>query len=261
MLDYADPEVRQMLDRKIVQTFVELADTLVVDFDVIDFLQMLAERCVRLLDVDAAGILLADERGSLTLVAASSDQVRLLELFQLQTEEGPCLDCYSSGQIVTCADLTAERQPWPRFAEAAQRAGYAAVQAFPLRLRDQTLGAMNLFSHTPGVPPDQTSAVAQALADVATIGITHERTLRQHQLVTEQLQYALNNRVIIEQAKGMLAERAQISVADAFTAMRSYARSHNQHLSAVAAQVINQDPLLTDLLQTQHRTTEDGPRI
>ncbi|MFC4591518.1 GAF and ANTAR domain-containing protein [Sphaerisporangium corydalis] len=249
-----------MLDRKTVQTFVELADTLVVGFDVIDFLQMLAERCVELLDVDASGILLADARGSLTLVAASSDQVRLLELFQLQTEQGPCLDCFHTGQIVTCADLMAEPQRWPRFAEAARRDGYAAVQAFPLRLRDQTLGAMNLFSHTPGAPSADTSDVAQALADVATIGITHERTLRHHELVTEQLQYALNNRVLIEQAKGMLSERAQISVAEAFIRMRAHARNTNQRLAVVAAHVIEQDLLLVDLLHAQNRTREDEPR-
>lgn len=238
-----------MLDRQTVQTFVELADTLVVGFDVIDFLQMLSERCVELLGADASGILLADARGSLALVAASSDQVRLLELFQLQTEEGPCLDCFRTGQIVTCPDLAATPQRWPRFAVAAHEGGYAAVQAFPLRLRDQTVGAMNLFSHTPGSPSAETSAVAQALADVATIGITHERTLRQHQLVTEQLQYALNNRVTIEQAKGMLAERAHISLSEAFTRMRSHARGTNQRLAVVAAQVIEQDPVVTTLLQ------------
>ncbi|MGW0810614.1 GAF and ANTAR domain-containing protein [Nonomuraea sp. NPDC002799] len=247
-----------MLDRKTVQTFVELADTLVVGFDVIDFLQMLAERCVELLEVDAAGILLADARGSLTLVAASSEQVRLLELFQLQDEEGPCLDCHRGGQVVTCADLRAEPRVWPRFAQAAQRAGYVSVQAFPLRLREQVLGAMNLFSHAPGAPSADTSAVAQALADVATIGVTHERTLRQHQLVTEQLQYALNTRVIIEQAKGMLAERAQISPAEAFTLMRGYARNHNEKLSGVATRIIDQDPQLAGLIQAGLSSSTGG---
>lgn len=238
-----------MLDRHTVQTFVELADTLVVGFDVIDFLQTLAERCVDLLEVDAAGILLADQRGSLTLVAASTERVRLLELFQLQNEEGPCLDCYHSGQVVTCADLAAVPQQWPRFAHAAHKAGFAAVHAFPLRLRDQTLGAMNLFSQAPTALPEETAAVAQALADVSTIGITHERTLRQHQLVTEQLQYALNNRVIIEQAKGMLAERARISLNEAFNRMRAYARNHNQQLSAIALQVIDQEAAMVELLK------------
>ncbi|MFI6510936.1 GAF and ANTAR domain-containing protein [Streptosporangium sp. NPDC050855] len=237
-----------MLDRRTAQTFVELADTLVVGFDVIDFLQTLAERCVDLLDVDAAGILLADPRGSLTLVAASTEQVRLLELFQLQNEEGPCLDCYHSGRPVICPDLAAPPQRWPRFAAAAHQVGFAAVQAFPLRLRDQVLGAMNLFSATTeAVSPDHV-AVAQALADVATIGITHERTLRRQQLVTEQLQHALNSRIVIEQASGMLAERGQIPIAEAFALMRAHARNHNERLSAVARQVTDQDPIVSELL-------------
>ncbi|MEU4834476.1 GAF and ANTAR domain-containing protein [Streptosporangium sp. NPDC023615] len=239
-----------MLDRRTAQTFVELADTLVVGFDVIDFLQTLAERCVDLLDVDAAGILLADPRGSLTLVAASTEQARLLELFQLQDEEGPCLDCYHSGQAVICPDLAASPQQWPRFAAAAHQGGFAAVQAFPLRLRDQVLGAMNLFSAGTGAVSPDRAALTQALADVATIGITHERTLRRHQLVTEQLQHALNSRIVIEQASGMLAERGQIPVAEAFALLRAYARNHNERLSAVARQVIDQDPIVAELLDS-----------
>jgi transcriptional regulator with GAF, ATPase, and Fis domain len=250
-------KVKTMLDRRTAQTFVELADTLVVGFDVIDLLQTLAERCVDLLDVDAAGILLADQRGSLTLVAASTEQARLLELFQLQDEEGPCLDCYHSGQMVTCPDLAAQPQQWPRFTAAAHQVGFAAVQAFPLRLRDQVLGAMNLFSAATGVPSQENTSVAQALADVATIGITHERTLREHQLITEQLQHALNSRIVIEQAKGMLAERGQITVGDAFTLLRAYARNHNQQLSAVARQVINQDAIMAELLDSQQPSPSD----
>lgn len=244
-------KVKTVLDRRTAQTFVELADTLVVGFDVIDLLQTLAERCVDLLDVDAAGILLADQRGNLTLVAASTEQARLLELFQLQDEEGPCLDCYHSGQAVTCSDLAAHPQQWPRFTTAAHQAGFAAVQAFPLRLRDQVLGAMNLFSSAPGALSPENASVAQALADVATIGITHERTLREHQLITEQLQHALNSRIVIEQAKGMLAERGQIDVGEAFVLLRAYARNHNQQLSAVARQVIDQDAIVAELLHFQ----------
>ncbi|MDP9844569.1 GAF and ANTAR domain-containing protein [Streptosporangium lutulentum] len=250
-----------MLDRRTAQTFVELADTLVVGFDVIDLLQTLAERCVDLLDVDAAGILLADQRGSLTLVAASTEQARLLELFQLQDEEGPCLDCYHSGQMVTCSNLAAHPQQWPRFTTAAHHAGFAAVQAFPLRLRDQVLGAMNLFSSAPGVPSPENTSVAQALADVATIGITHERTLREHQLITEQLQHALNSRIVIEQAKGMLAERGQIDVGEAFILLRAYARNHNQQLSAIARQVINQDAIVAELMYIQRSSPIDRSDI
>lgn len=248
-----------MLDRRTAQTFVELADTLVADFDVIDLLQTLAERCVDLLDVDAAGILLADPRGSLTLVAASTEQVRLLELFQLQEAEGPCLDCYHSGRMVSCPDLAAPPQQWPRFAAEARRAGFAAVQAFPLRLRDQVLGAVNLFGSATGAFSPESISVAQALADVATIGITHERTLRRHQLVTEQLQHALNSRIVIEQAKGMLAERGQINVADAFALLRTYARNHNQQLSTVARQVIDQDAVVAQLLRSLQLSRDVPP--
>jgi transcriptional regulator with GAF, ATPase, and Fis domain len=227
--------------RMTAQVFVELADTLVADFDVIELLQTLAERAVDLLDVDAAGILLADQRGALTLVAASSDEVRVLELFQLQDQDGPCLDCFRSGEKVTCADLSADPQQWPRFATAARAVGLTAVHAFPLRLRDQVLGAMNLFTTAAGSPSDDTTSIAQALADVATIGILNERTLRQQQLITEQLQYALNSRIIIEQAKGMLAERGQMSISDAFTLLRAYARDQNRQLSTVAREVLDKN--------------------
>jgi hypothetical protein len=221
-----------MLERRTAEAFVQLADTLVAGFDVIDFLHTLTERCVDLLDVDAAGILLVDQRGFLQLVAASTEQARLLELFQLQDEEGPCLDCYHSGTQVACADLATEPQRWPRFTAAAHDRGFAAV-------REQVLGAMNLFSASPGVLPEGTVAVAQALADVATIGILQERSHRESVLVTEQLQVALNSRVLIEQAKGVLAERAQISVAEAFTQLRGFARNRNRRLSEVAAAVID----------------------
>jgi GAF domain-containing protein len=228
-----------MLERRTAEAFVQLADTLVAGFDVIDLLHTLTEQCVELLDVDAAGILLVDQRGALQLVAASTEQARLLELFQLQDEEGPCLDCYHSGTQVACADLATEPQRWPRFTAAAHDRGFAAVHALPMRLREQVLGAMNLFSASPGVLPEGTVAVAQALADVATIGILQERSHRESVLVTEQLQVALNSRVLIEQAKGVLAERAQISVAEAFTQLRGFARNRNRRLSEVAAAVID----------------------
>ncbi|MEU7000416.1 GAF and ANTAR domain-containing protein [Nonomuraea sp. NPDC046570] len=237
-----------MLERRTAQTFVELADTLVGGFDVIDFLQGLSERCVELLDVEAAGILLVDPRSSLQLVAASSEQVRLLELLQLQDEEGPCLDCFHTGHVVSCPDLTAEPRRWPRFAVAAREAGFLGVHAVPLRLREQTLGAVNLFRASARPLGAEAAAVAQALADVATIGILHERALRQHQLVNEQLQYALNSRIVIEQAKGVLSERGQIDVAEAFNLMRGYARSRNRPLSAIALAVINQEAEVADLL-------------
>jgi transcriptional regulator with GAF, ATPase, and Fis domain len=246
-----------MLARRIAETFVELADTLVVGFDVIDLLHTLTERCVNLLEVDATGILLADQRrGTLALVAASTEQVRLLELFQLQDEEGPCLEAYHSGQAVTCADLGAQPQRWPRFTAAARQQGFAAVTALPLRLRHQTLGALNLFGHQVGELTPQTVAVAQALADVATIGILNERALHHSTVVTEQLQHALNSRVIIEQAKGVLSERGQINVQDAFTLLRGYARSHNRELAELARDVVTQQIDLADLLAQRAPRTQ-----
>jgi GAF domain-containing protein len=227
---------------RITETLIELADTLVLGFDGIEFLHTLTERCVQLLGVDAAGILLVDQRGSLNLVAASTEQTRLLELFQLQNKEGPCLDCYHSGQNVACADLAAAPQQWPQFATAAREQGFAAVQAVPMRLREQILGALNLFCCSPRAIPADATEIAQSFANVATISILQLRALRHSEMVTDQLQTALHSRVVIEQAKGVLAERQHISPTEAFTLMRTYARNHNRLLSHVAQAVITQTP-------------------
>jgi GAF domain-containing protein len=242
-----------MLDHRITETLVELADTLVLGFDGIDFLHTLTERCVQLLDVDAAGILLIDQRGTLKLVAASTEQTRLLELFQLQNREGPCLDCYHSGHSVACADLTAAPQRWPLFATAARERGFAAVQAVPMRLREQTIGALNLFRSSPNAVSADTTSIAQSFANVATISILQLRALRHSEMVTEQLQTALNSRILIEQAKGILAERRHTSLTEAFTLMRSYARSHNRPLSQIAQAVITQSPDIADLTMSPTR--------
>jgi transcriptional regulator with GAF, ATPase, and Fis domain len=235
------------LDRRITQTFVELADTLVLRFDAIDFLHTLTERCVELLEVDAVGILLADQRGALNLVAASTEQARMLELFQLQDEEGPCLDCFHSGRPVECADLDQEPQRWPRFTVAAREQGFSAVHAVPMRLREQVVGALNLFRTSPGAIPEDAVELAQSFANVATISILQVRALRHSEMVAEQLQNALNSRIIIEQAKGILAERLEMDVADAFSLMRTYARNSNQLLSDIADQVISRSPEVAEL--------------
>ena len=201
------------------ETFVELTDTMVAGFDVIDFLHVLTDRSVQLLDVSAAGLLLADPRGELRVVAASSEAVRMLELFQLQNDQGPCLDCFRAGRPVAAADLAADAQRWPRFA-AAQQAGFAAVQALPMRLRDQVIGALNLFRAVPGAFDPADIRIGQALADVATISLVHERSMRHSDTVNEQLQTALNSRVIIEQAKGKLAERLGLDMDQAFSVLR-----------------------------------------
>jgi GAF domain-containing protein len=228
------------VDERLAQTFVELADTLVAGYDLMEFLQTLTERCVELLDVDAAGLLLADGRGTLQLVAASTEQARIAELFQIQNDEGPCLDCFNTGQAVIISDIRAAeaRARWPHFAAAAQDMGFAGVHAIPMRLRDQVIGTMNLFRSAPNGLDPAVARAARALVDVATIGILQERAVHQQELVASQLQVALNSRVMIEQAKGILAERLQTTPDDAFVMLRRYARNHNHPLTQLAGDVI-----------------------
>jgi GAF domain-containing protein len=214
-------------------TFVELADTMVADFDVIDFLQLLTDRSVMLLNASAAGAMLADPRGELRVAASSNEAAGLLDLFQLQNDQGPCLDCYRTGLPVT-ADIASQGQRWPRFAAAATEHGFRTVQALPMRLRDQVIGALNLFRAAPGPFDPADLRLGQALADVATIGLLHERNVRRSETVAEQLQAALNSRVIIEQAKGKLAERLGTDLDQAFNLLREYARNSNQLLTDVA---------------------------
>jgi transcriptional regulator with GAF, ATPase, and Fis domain len=236
----------------LVQTFVELADTLVGDFDVVDFLHLLATRCVELLDAAEAGLLLVDLEGNLNVMTSSSERTRLLELFQLQNEEGPCLDCYHSGAPVVSKDLDADQARWPIFAPEARATGFASVHAFPLRLRHEVVGALNLFRALTGDLSEADAAVAQALADVATIGILQERAVREGHVTVEQLQTALNSRIVIEQAKGMLAEKAGIDMAEAFTRLRRYARDHSQRLGEVAQALID-GSLEADRLSARER--------
>jgi transcriptional regulator with GAF, ATPase, and Fis domain len=225
-------------DRRVREVFIELSDTLVADFDIIEFLDRLAARCNELLDVSACGILLVDQLGALNLVAASTAQARMVELGQLQILEGPCLDAFTTGNAVQYPDLSDGNAPWPQFTAAALEAGYVAVHALPMRLRDTTLGAVNLFSSRPGPLDDDTTTLAQALADAATIGIVHQRTIARHETVTEQLQTALNSRILIEQAKGFLSHSLAVDVETAFTVLRTYARSHNRRLTDVAEDVV-----------------------
>jgi transcriptional regulator with GAF, ATPase, and Fis domain len=215
-------------------TFVDLADTMVADFDVIDFLHLLTDRSVRLLSASAAGVVLADPRGELRVAAASSEAAGLVELFQIQNDEGPCLDCFRTGRPVTAADLAGPDQRWPRFAGAASRAGFRVVEALPMRLRDQVIGALNLFGAGPEPFGQADVRIGQALADVATIGLLHEQNVRRSEAVAEQLQAALTSRVVIEQAKGKLAERLGIDMDQSFRLLRDYARNSNQRLTEVA---------------------------
>ncbi len=235
------------------ETFVELTDTMVAGFDVIDFLHVLTDRSVQLLDASAAGLLLADPRGELRVVAASSEAARLLELFQLQNDQGPCLDCFRTGRPVQAADLAASAARWPRFAPAARQAGFAAVQALPMRLREQVIGALNLFRADAGPLPPAEIRVGQALADVATISLLHERGMRHSDTLNEQLQAALNSRVVIEQAKGKLAERLGVDMDQAFNLLRDRARTSNLRLSDLAQAFIEGTETLTALKASRSR--------
>jgi GAF domain-containing protein len=225
------------VDERLAEAFVELADTLVAGFDLMEFLHTLTERCVELLEVDAAGLLLADSRGVLRLVAASTERARVAELFQIQNDEGPCLDCYRSGQVVAIGDVGAVVR-WPRFAAAAREMGFAGVHAIPMRLRDQVIGTLNLFRAAPDGLDPAVARAARALVDVATIGILQERAVHHQEVMAGQLQVALNSRVIIEQAKGILAERLRTSPDEAFVILRRYARDHNHPLTQLAGDVI-----------------------
>jgi transcriptional regulator with GAF, ATPase, and Fis domain len=239
-------------------TFVELTDTMVAGFDVIDFLHVLTDRSVQLLDVAAAGLLLADPRGELRVVAASSEAARLLELFQLQNDQGPCLDCFRSGRPVQAADLDAEAARWPRFAPAARQAGFAAVQALPMRLREQIIGALNLFRAGAGVFDPADVRVGQALADVATISLLHERSMRHSDTLNEQLQSALNSRVVIEQAKGKLAERLGLDMGQTFSLLRDFARNRNLRLSDLAQAFIDGTETLAGITASTYSQRKPG---
>lgn len=226
-------------EQLLASTFVSLADTLVADFDVIDFLHTLATRSVELLDVDAAGIMLADPQGGLHVMASSAEEARLLELYELQNNEGPCLDCFRSGRPVARDDLLQMRASWPAFTEQLRGIGFHSAQALPLRLREETIGALNLFRLEPGRLSEADLRIGQAMADVATVGLIQERAISAGELLATQLQTALSSRVQLEQAKGVLAQRAGLPMDEAFQVMRAFARGHNHRLSDVAAQIID----------------------
>lgn len=221
-------------EQRINEAFVTVADTLVADYDVIDLVHTLVEVCTTLLDVDAGGLLLADEHGDLQLVASTSERADFVEIMQLAAGLGPCVDCYATGQAVAVGDIATDGARWPEFQAAAAQQKFAAVYATPLRLRGQVLGAMNLFSGSIGVLNPEDAAVAQALADVATIGILQERNIRESGVVAVQLQRALESRVLIEQAKGVLSAMGDMDVDAAFAALRTFARSNNLTLRDVA---------------------------
>jgi hypothetical protein len=220
--------------QRLADVFVELADTLVDDFDVIEFLIMVAHRTSELIGDADVGILLANQRGNLQFMAGSNEDVGRLELFQVQVHEGPCLDAFRDGRPVVNAALGDAQDRWPRFAPRAAEAGYLSVHAFPLRLRDQVIGAIGVFGHDAARWDETDVHVAQTLAHVATIGLLQERAVRRGAVLSEQLQAALNSRIVIEQAKGAVAQAQGVSVDEAFVRLRAHARGTGAHLVDVA---------------------------
>jgi GAF domain-containing protein len=223
----------------VVRSLVEMADTLVDDYDVVDLLTGLTDRCVNLLGVSAAGVMLASPEGSLGLVASSSEAMRLLELFELQAQEGPCLDAFRTGQPVGHENLQPGAGRWPSFSAAALRAGFQSALALPLRLRELTLGALNLLSVTQTPMDEADVIVARAFADLATLSIIQHRAAAEAQHLNEQLSGALTSRVVIEQAKGVISERTGVDLAEAFSRLRTYARNHNRRLTDVAQAAVD----------------------
>jgi GAF domain-containing protein len=232
-------QIAQDREALLMRAFVEMADTLVDEYDVVKLLDRLITHSLALLSADAAGILLVDARGQLRVVASSDDESDWTELMQVQADQGPCVECVRTGEPVSVTDLETAADRWPQFGAAlAGRGTFRSVHALPLRLRGEAIGGMNLFHTSPGPLPQADLRLGQALADVATIGILQERAIRRGEVLTEQLQTALDSRVIIEQAKGVLAQRGMLTMATAFDRLRRYSRGHNLRLNQVASRVI-----------------------
>jgi GAF domain-containing protein len=238
---------------RLAEIFVDAADTLVDDFDLIEFLEALTNHTAQISSAASAGLLLSNPQGQLHYVASSAESIKLLELFQLQYREGPCLDCFQTGEPVVNADLATAHDRWPRFAPQAVAAGFRSVHAFPLRHQRKVIGALNLFSTEPGGLEPQDIRIVQSLADIATIGLLQERTIRGGEILAEQLQRALNGRISIEQAKGALARTHGIDVNLAFELMRRYARTNHHRLVDVAQAVLDDPKAHPDLTGARGR--------
>ncbi len=219
--------------------FVELADTLVGEYDAIDLLRTLVDQCVVLLDATAAGLLLADSNGNLQVIAATSEESHLVEVLQHRAGAGPCVDAYRSGEVVTLSNIATDGHRYPDFQAAALSQGFQSVHAIPMRLRPNTIGALNLFRERKGTLSTEDAVIGQALADVATVSLLHERSARKNATVNAQLQHALTSRVFIEQAKGVIAARNNINMDDAFKRLREHARAHQEPMRQSAENVIN----------------------
>ncbi len=232
-------------EARLSAAFVKLADTLIAEYDMVDLLDVLVREATGLVDSDAGGLMIADSSGQLQLVASTSEEADFVEINQLNAGAGPCVDCFNTGTPVSVGNIAADGDRWPLFRDAAHERGFHSMHAFPMRLRGQVIGTMNLFSTTLGQLTDSDIAVAQALADVATIGILQERSIRDTSIVTEQLQRALDSRIVIEQAKGVIAEQGGVDMDTAFKILRSYARSHSRSLRAVADDIADRSLTIT----------------
>jgi GAF domain-containing protein len=227
-------------ESQLAASFVEIADILVDDFDVVDVLTTVAEHCASLLGAPEVGLMLIDDAGVLQVIGSSTSRMHSMELFELQNEEGPCFDCFKSGVAVLNQDLDhSSKIRWPRFANEARAAGFYVVHALPMRLRKETIGTLNIFNDSQNYLSESDSAVAQALADAATIAILQDKALQQATLMAQQLQHALSSRVVIEQAKGFVAERLNVDIDAAFQALRRYARTNNERIADVARDVVD----------------------
>jgi hypothetical protein len=225
-------------EREVTRAFVRLASSLAQGYDVVELLSGLTADCATLLDVASAGLLLADGRGALHVMAASSERTRQLEVFQVQRDDGPCRDCYLYGAPVSAPDLREAVDRWPQFAPAALRAGFLSVHAVPMRLRDKVLGALGLFGTAAGALGADDLSLGQALADVASVALVQDRVTSDQRTVNEQLQTALDSRIVLEQAKGVLAQQGSLQMDAAFEVLRRFARDHNLSLTAVAEAVV-----------------------
>lgn len=245
-------------EREVTQAFVSLASHLANGYDVVDLLNDLTVDCARLLEIASAGLLLADGRGVLHVMAASSERTRQLEVFQLQRADGPCRDCFLGRAAVSVPDLSAESTRWPQFVPAALEAGFASVHALPMRFRDSVLGALGLFGTTVGALRPQDLTLGQALADVASVALVQDTAATDRTAVNEQLQTALTSRVVLEQAKGVLAQKGELDMPQAFAALRQFARDHNLRLTKVAQEIVSR-ALPADAV-LEHARAKSQPR-
>lgn len=226
-------------EARIIDTLVELADILVTPFEPDDLLYRLVDSCLEVLDAQAAGVLLRDQSGELRAVTATSRDVKELEVFEVALSEGPSYEAFRSGEQVAVDDLANHGHEWPNITSAAQRQGFAACYGFPLRWHDDTVGALNVFLTAAQAPMSMSDQRAgRGLADIATIALLQGQRSSEADARTEQLQQALDNRVLIEQAKGLLGERHGLGAREAFERLRRYCRGHNLSLHQAAQEIL-----------------------